>query len=137
MARQESKETSEYRLLITPQYNERGQKYTTLFLLETVKSFASFRYDLSVEETMDKKTIKYRVLGLRTPQLSLPATGHAQFMREYDNLKGTYQVVIEGLDGKINAFSVRIAPQQVRLVSSPPQPFITICTDRGTWSDKQ
>ncbi len=137
MARPNNRETLEYRLLITPQYNERGQKYTTLFLLETVKSFASFRYDLSVEETVDKKTIRYRVLGLRTPQLSLPATGHAQFMREYDNLKGTYQVVVEGLDGKSNSFSVRIAPQQVRLVSSPPQPFITICTDRGAWSDKQ
>jgi hypothetical protein len=136
MARQDHKEDSEYRLLITPQFNERGQKYTTLFLLETVKSFASFRYDLSVEETVDKKTIKYRVLGLKTPQLSLPATGHAQFMREYDNLKGTYQVVIEGLDGKVNSFSVRIAPQQVRLVSTPSQSFIRICTDRGAWSDK-
>ena len=136
MARQEHKDNAEYRLLITPQYNERGQKYTTLFLLETVKSFASFRYDLSVEETMDKKTIKYRVLGLKTPHLSLPATGHAQFAREYDNLKGTYEVVIEGLDGKTNTFSVRIAPQQVRLIGSPSQSFITICTDRGAWSDK-
>ena len=136
MARQEHKENSEYRLLITPQYNERGQKYTTLFLLETVKSFASFRYDLSVEETLDKKTIRYRVLGLKTPHLSLPATGHAQFTREYDDLKGTYEVVVEGLDGKTNTFSVRIAPQQVRLMSSPTQSFITVCTDRGAWADK-
>ncbi len=136
MARQEHKENSEYRLLITPQYNERGQKYTTLFLLETVKSFASFRYDLSVEEMIDKKTIRYRVLGLKTPHLSLPATGHAQFMREYDNLKGTYEIVIEGLDGKSNTFSVRIAPQQVRLMSAPTQSFTTVCTDRGAWVEK-
>lgn len=136
MARQEHKENSEYRLLITPQYNERGQKYTTLFVLETVKFFASFRYDLSVEETVDKKTIKYRVLGLKTPHLSLPATGHAQFMREYDNLKGTYEVVVEGLDGKSNTFSVRIAPQQVRLMSTPSQSFISVCTDRVAWAEK-
>ena len=136
MARQEHKENSEYRLLITPQFNERGQKFTTLFLLETVKSFASFRYELSVEETLDKKTIRYKVLGLKTPQLSLPATGHAQFSREYENLKGTYEVVIEGLDGKSNTFSVRIAAQQVRLMSSPSQSFISVCTDRGAWSDK-
>jgi hypothetical protein len=136
MGRQEHKENSEYRLLITPQFNERGQKYTTLFLLETVKSFASFRYDLSVEETLDKKTIRYRVLGLKTPHLSLPSPGHAQFMREYDNLKGTYDVVIEGLDGKTNSFSIRIAPQQVRLMSPPTQSFISVCTDRGSWSDK-
>lgn len=136
MARQEHKDNSEYRLLITPQYNERGQKYTTLFVLETVKFFASFRYDLSVEETVDKKTIKYRVLGLKTPHLSLPATGHAQFMREYDNLKGTYEVVVEGLDGKSNTFSVRIAPQQVRLMSTPSQSFISVCTDRVAWAEK-
>jgi hypothetical protein len=136
MARQEHTENPEYRLLITPQYNERGKKYTTLFLLETVKSFASFRYDLSVEETMDTKTIKYRVLGLKAPPLSLPATGHAQFMREYDNLRGTYEVVIEGLDGKTNTVSVLIAPRQVQVVSSPSPSFITVCTDRGNWSDK-
>ncbi|MBP1649541.1 MAG: hypothetical protein H6Q30_2986 [Bacteroidetes bacterium] len=136
MARQDHRDTSEYRLLITPQFNERGQRYTTLFVLETVKSFASFRYDLSVEETLDRKTIKYKILGLKTPQLSLPATGHAQFMREYDDLKGTYEVVIEGLDGKVSTFSVRIAPQQVRLMNAPSQSFISICTDRGAWSDK-
>jgi hypothetical protein len=135
MARKEPTEHLEYRLLITPHFNERGQKYTTLFLLETVKSFASFRYDLSVEETIDKKTITYRVLGLKTPHLSLPASGHARFMREYEDLQGTYDVVIEGLDGKVNSFSVRIAPQQVRLMSKPAHTFINICTDRGTWTE--
>ena len=84
----------------------------------------------------ERDPLAYRVLGLKTPHLSLPATGHAQFMREYDNLKGTYEVIIEGLDGKTNSFSVRIAPQQVRLVSAPSQSFITVCTDRGAWPDK-
>jgi hypothetical protein len=135
MGRKEHNEPQEYRLLITPQCKNDGQKQTTLFLLETVKSFASFRYDLSVEETMDKKTIKYRILGLKTPQLSLPAAGRARFMREYENLQGTYDVVIEGLDGKANTFSVRISPQHVKLMSKPARTFIHITTDQGTWSD--
>lgn len=136
MAKQQTPAISEYRLLVTPHFNERGQKYTTLVRLETVKAFASFQYELSVEEELGKKLIKYRVRGLKTPHLSLPASGHAGFEHEYEDLKGTYEITVEGLDGKTNAFTVRIAPEQVKVTKSPPEPFVHLITDKRLWLEK-
>jgi hypothetical protein len=125
----------EYRLLIAPRFNDLGQKFTTIVQLETVKTFASFQYELSVRETLTKGSIHLKVLGLRTPQLSLPATGHARFMKEFQDLKGTYSVTVEGLDGKANTFQVRIAQTQVKVLASPGHPFIEVITDQIAWSE--
>lgn len=135
MTKRAKNEAPEYRILITPHFNERGQKFTTLFKLETVKSFSTFRYDLTVEEHVEKKTIRFKVLGLKTPQLSLPAAGHAQFVREYENLKGTYEIVVEGIDGRVSSFSVRITPQQVKLLKAPPRRSIDVMTDESLYSE--
>jgi hypothetical protein len=120
------RDTYEYRLSITPQFNLREQKYKTLVLLETTTFFSSFRYELLVKETMDRNsnTITYAIHGLKTPQLSLPAAGHAQFVREYEDLHGTYTIVVRGLDGTANSFSVRISPKKVWILQSPTKRFV-------------
>ena len=126
--------TPDYRLLIAPHFNERTQRQTTRVTLETVRAFAAFRYDLSVEETIADKTIAYKVLGLSTPQLNLPAAGPATFSTEHDALNGTYAVSVEGLDGRISTFSVRITPKQVKLLRPAAGMPIDIVTDERLWS---
>ena len=135
MPRKDSPASPEYRLLIAPRFNELGQKHATVVQLETVKTFASFQYELSVRETVTNKSIHYKVLGLRTPHLSLPSTGHARFVREYDDLRGTYAVTVEGLDGRANTFQVRVARDQVKVLAAPHAPFIEIVTDQVAWSE--
>lgn len=135
MAKRKKKPSKEYRLLIIPHFNERQQKFNTLFVLETADSFASFRYDITVEEQIEKKAIRYKILGLKAPRLSLPASGHARFIREYENLQGTYDVHVEGLDGNVSTSSVRINPQQVKLVKPPAEQFVKIITDPSQWQD--
>ena len=127
---------AEYRILVAPHFNERQQQYTTLVVLETAKSFASFRYELSVQERLEERTIRYRILGLKAPNLSLPAAGHAQFLREYADLKGTYEIVIPGLDGNATSFAVRIAPREVHLLHAPKGPAVEVVTDERLWPDK-
>jgi hypothetical protein len=124
----------EYRMLITPEFNEREQRYTTLVLLETTRLFASFRYELSVRESLRGKTIHYRILGLEAPRLSLPASGHARFVREYDDLRGTYEITVEGPDGNVNSFEVRISPKKVILTKTPDTQFIDVVVDKSLWT---
>jgi hypothetical protein len=123
-------ETLEYRLFITPQFNEREQRFTTVFVLQTTKSFSSFQYEISVEEHIDGRNIHLKILGLKTPQLSLPAFGHALFTREYDNLRGTYAVHVEGLDGTVNVFSVRITQKKIAVIKAPPKRFVDVIVDQ-------
>jgi hypothetical protein len=134
MSRKKGPEGPEYRLLISPHRDEFDQKNTTVIQLETVKAFSNFQYELSVRETLTDNTIHFKVLGLQTPQLSLPSTGHARFIREFDNLNGTYKLAIEGLDGRVNTFSLRITPKQVKVLSAPDHPFVEILTDKIFWS---
>ncbi len=136
MAKRKKKTPKEYRLLVTPHFNERQQKFNTLFVLQTVDSFASFRYDISVDEHLEKKTIRYTVLGLKAPELSLPASGHAQFVREYESLHGKYQLVVEGLDGIASTASVRISPKQVKVVTPPSERFVKLITDPAQWEEQ-
>jgi len=127
------KQSPEYRLLITPQINEQEQTSKTLFLLETTRLFTNFSYELSVKEHMEGKVIRFNILGLRPPQLSLPAIGPARFTREYENLRGTFEVVIEGIDGSVTSFSVLIQPQRVKLLKSPTKKYVDLIVDKKLW----
>jgi hypothetical protein len=123
----------EYRLLIAPKFDERRQRATTLFLLETTKYFASFRYELSVDMEVTASAVRCTVRGLKAPDLSLPAAGHARFSREFDDLRGTYDIVVEGLDGNSNSFSVRISDTKVHLIQKPARTFVDLFTDPNLW----
>ncbi len=106
--------------------NERQHTPTVLVTIETTKAFASFRYELSVQEERNGKEIHYTILGLKAPQLSLPASGTAQFTKEYDDLKGKHSIIVESLDGTTNEFSVNITQKQIKVLTSPKTPFIEV-----------
>ena len=124
----------EYRLLIAPHLAERTQLFVTRIILETTKTFATFRYELSVEEQVGPGAIRLAVLGFKTPRLTLPAAGPARFQKDYEALKGTFAVTLRGIDGRENTFSVRIAPKKVELVAPPPNAFVQIETDSTRWT---
>jgi len=116
----------DYRLRVSPLFNEREQKHKTKFILETTQSFASFVYDLSVKEQIDGNTIHWKVQGLKPPHLSIPASGHARFAREYDALHGTYAITIESIDGRSNTFTLRCAKNQIQVVHTPREKFMEL-----------
>lgn len=133
MTRKKKTPEVEYRILITPQFDELRQIHTTLVLLETAKYFASFRYELSVDELHDGKNITYRVLGLKAPNLSLPAAGHAQYAREYEKLKGSYRITVEGIDKRKSTFQVSIGKQSARITKAPTDSFLEAYDDKSIW----
>ena len=119
----------EYCLTLAPRFSQREQTYKTLVRLETTQLFSTFRYDLSVKEEQTGKSLRLRVLGLKTPQRSLPASGPATFSREYVDMRGTYEVSVQGLDDKVNTFVFRISPKRISLVKSPRSPFVDVVVD--------
>jgi hypothetical protein len=129
-----SAEEPEYRLLIAPHLAERNQQYVTHIILETTKAFASFRYELSVDEKIEKGALRFTVLGFKAPQLTLPAAGPARFNKTYDGLKGTYALTVEGIDGRTTTFTVRISTRKVEILKSPRQSFVQIVTDKSLWT---
>ncbi len=124
----------EYRLLVVPQLAERTQRMTTLLVLETAKSFATFRYELSVEEHFQPPSLRIVVAGFKTPRLDLPSSGPAQYRTVFEGLDGVCEVTIEGIDGRINTFSLRVAPTKVSVLKAPRKPFVQIVTDTEVWN---
>jgi hypothetical protein len=112
-----------FRLSIAPIVDERDQQRKIRISLETVQSFSSFVYELSVEERREGNTLRYKVLGLKPPQLSIPASGRAKYERVYDDVVGPLEITVEGLDGNTNTFAVRVAENAVTILKSPPAPF--------------
>jgi len=123
--KQPTQET-EYRLLIEPVLSERDQKVRVAFRLETTKHFTAFQYEIAVQDSIDDHTILFRLRGLKAPSLSLPSTGPAQFRKEYDALKGVYEIVVESIDGTKNIFRVQFKTRSITLLKQPRQRFVEV-----------
>ena len=116
-AQRGKQDTPEFRLVVAPAVNERTGKPTTLVVLQTTKSFSTFRYALAVDDRIAGDSLRLKVLGLRTPSLDLPATGPAEFRKEYEELTGDVRIDVEGLDGSHSSVGTHITPGRVTLTS--------------------
>ena len=88
--------------------------------------------EISVEERRENKRMLYKILGLKAPQIALPASGHARWTREYEGLKGTYEFVVEGFDGTSTTFSVRFRSGAISLVKPPSGPHVQVIVTSST-----
>jgi hypothetical protein len=107
----------EFRLLVAAAVNERTGRPTTLVVLQTTRLFSTFRYTLAVDDRLESGALLLRVLRLRTPSLDLPATGPAEFRKEYEGLSGDFRIVVEGLDGSHSSIGTYITPDRVTLTA--------------------
>lgn len=124
---------AEYVLLVTPWYNERTKEQVTLFALRTVNEFTNFRYALVVKPELRDRTMTLLVQGLSAPELTLPATGPAEFRDERPGLKGTYDVVVSKHGKATNTFSVSITQARVKVERMPEDRFVEIVTRIEDW----
>jgi hypothetical protein len=128
MARRPPQPESQFRLSITPHYDPVRQRSVTRVVLETAQRFASFAYEISVEERREDASFVYRVLGLNAPGVGLPGGGTARFLRDYEGLEGTYSFAVVGLDGVERRCSVAIDAHGVRRVSGPTGTGLSLVT---------
>jgi hypothetical protein len=118
----------EYRLLITPKFDEREKTPLTKIALRTIKEFTNFRYEIILVPELSGRTLTLRIQGLRAPRLTLPGSGPAICQLEYAGLSGTYTVVIWKLKREENTFSISISGQKVAVLQSPRKTFVEVVT---------
>jgi hypothetical protein len=117
-------------LRVTPHINERTRRPCTLVRLLTAKVFASFRYELAVEDRQEGATLHLKVLGLKAPQLDLPAAGPAEFRREYEGWQGEQTIIVYGLDGSSTTVAVTITPGGISAARPVPPGIVEVETPK-------
>ncbi len=123
----------EYRLLITPRFDERQKKIFTHVEMQTVTEFTNFLYEIIVEDSVDDRVINLNIHGLRAPKTSFPGIGPATFKKDFENLEGGYTVVVTKLGREKNVFGIDVAPTHVTLEKNPKTRFIDLVTDIEQW----
>lgn len=123
----------EYRVLVTPTFDETLKKTGTLFLIETVKQFSNFNYEVVVEDHRLSDTILWSLHGLRAPELSMPSFGAAQFRKIYFDIKGKYNFILRKIDGEENLFTLKISSSSVSILSQPEHLFASLYTSEESF----
>jgi hypothetical protein len=126
MPRKKKHRDPEYSLHVFHYYDERVRKILQVFLVQTVKEFTSFNYEILLDVAVQDRTIQMKILGLRTTPLIMPGVGPARGRRDFTDLRGQYQLNVVKLDGERNEFVVDLAPSSIVIAGTPSSPFITV-----------
>jgi hypothetical protein len=118
-----------YSLNIFHHYDEKTKRNVAVFLVQTIKIFVSFRYEILLEEELVDHEINLRITGLHIPELLMPQTGPAQGRCDYTNLDGLYKLIVTKQDKTVNEFSVQVSPTKIDIVHKPRAPFILVSSD--------
>jgi hypothetical protein len=116
----------EYALHVFHHEDERTGKTSVAFLVRTVKDFTSFNYEILLDAAIDGRTIRLKILGLRTTPLIMPGIGPARGMKEFGNLSGSYLLTVFKPDGDTNEFRLDVDASRITLEGIPPKPFILV-----------
>jgi hypothetical protein len=116
----------EYTLNVFPRFEERTQTTSTVFVVQTVKEFISFRYEILIESDVEGNTISLKIRGIRTTPLTMPDVGPARGVREYLNLNGIYRLHVTKLDDDFNEFTLNISEQGITIDGMNGTSFIRV-----------
>jgi hypothetical protein len=131
MPRRPPRPASEFRLTIAPHYDQVRQRTVTRVVLETAQTFASFAYDIAVDESRSGNAFRYRVLGLKAPSVGLPGSGTARFQRDYEGMEGTFSFTVVGLNGEERVCTVAVDAAGVRRITGPAGSGLSLVTGAG------
>ena len=126
MPRRKKHRDPEYSLHVFHHFDERVRKVLQVFLVQTVKEFTSFNYEILLDVAVRDRTIQMKILGLRTTPLIMPGVGPARGRQDFTELRGSYQLNVFKLDGETNEFQVDLTPSSISITGTPTSPFITV-----------
>jgi len=121
--RKKIKSQPEYLIRVFHYHPEAGKPVIAV-VIETLKEFVSFMYEVLLEDQRTGNDITIKIMGLHAPVSVMPGTGPARGKRFYPSLSGTITMQIKKLSGEKNEFEFAITRTAVTLVRSPRQPFI-------------
>ena len=130
--RRKKKREPEYRLRVFHYTDERTRKSGIAVVIETLKEFVSFAYEVLLEDRQENRTTTLRILGLHAPLSVMPGVGPARGHRFYEHLSGRQTLIVSKLNGEKNEFVCMIGPRTIVLEESPKEPFVLFSTDPVT-----
>jgi len=128
MPRKKKQRDPEYSLHVFHHFDEQTRRALQVFLVQTMKEFTSFNYEILLDAAMRERLIQLKILGLRTTPLIMPGVGPARGHRDFTNLRGSYNLSVVKLDGEANDFQVEVTPSQISIHGNPVHPFIIVST---------
>jgi hypothetical protein len=126
MPRKKKQRDPEYSLHVFHHFDEQTRRTLQVFLVQTVKEFTSFNYEILIDAVLRERLIQLKILGLRTTPLIMPGVGPAEGHRGFTNLRGSYILSVIKLDGETNDFQVEVTPSQISIQGNPAHPFILV-----------
>jgi hypothetical protein len=128
MAKKKGREP-EYSLNIFHHYDEKIKRNVIVFLVQTIRIFVSFRYEILLEETVHGSVIDLKIVGLHVPELLMPQTGPAAGQRDFQELQGSYTLNVSKQDKTLNIFQIEILPDTVEIKQKPNNTFLIVSNE--------
>jgi len=96
----------------------------TAIVVQTVREFVSFKYEIPVDSEISGRTINAKIHGLRVPENLVPGKGRARGIVLHPRLKGKFELSITNVDGVLNKFSLAINSRAIEVENTSKKPFI-------------
>ncbi len=118
----------EYNLEIGAAWNTPNQRECLRFQFRTTEDFHHFQYRIAIDHKMKKDGIEFILRGLKTGDLTLPATGKAEGIVDFFDLKGDYTIVVVKPGNIKNTFRISTADNRTTLLQEieATQLFLTV-----------
>ncbi len=98
----------QYTLNIFPYFDEKKKREVIRFVVQTVRIFVHFRYEILLSNSIKDNIIQLNIEGLHVPTILLPESGPAVGIIDYENLYGTYTLNVTKQNGSLNTFTLNI-----------------------------
>lgn len=127
---EKKKHAPEYTLHVLHRKDPETSKPGIALVVQTVREFVSFEYEIPTESSMTGRTISLTIHGLRVPEALVPGKGRAKGFVVHEKLKGAYDLVVTNVDGMENRFTLSIHPTEITVKGLTRRPFIVPSSER-------
>ena len=122
----------DYTLNVFHDTAEQSKDPCVSFVVQTTKIFVSFRYDILMEADVSDRTVTLTIKGLHAPELLMPGSGPAYGAAQLQDLFGHYTLNVVKQDKTVNTFDIDVGAEDITILRSPKETFITLSTDAVT-----
>lgn len=121
---EKKKHEPEYTLHVLHTINPETGDPVTAFVVQTVREFVSFSYEIPLKSAIEGRIISVNIHGLRVPENLVPGKGRARGITLHPRLKGKFELSITNVDGAVNRFFLTITSRAIEVKTISRKPFI-------------
>jgi hypothetical protein len=111
----------EYSLEIGAAWNVPAKRECLRFQFRTTEDFHHFQYNIAIVHKQKRNTMEITLKGLKTGDLTLPATGKAEGTVDFFDLDGEYDIVVVKPGNVRNVFRIAAQENKARLLADITQ----------------